>query len=48
MGSGKNLKQKKNKRSREVLGMMERIYSGAQYLEKERELRKCKGIIGGI
>ena len=48
MGSGKNLKQKKNKRSREVLGMMERIYSGAQYLEKERELRKCKGIIRGI
>ena len=29
MESGKNLKQKKNKRSREVLGVMERVYSRA-------------------
>jgi len=27
MRSRENIKQKKNKRSREVLGMMERIYS---------------------
>jgi len=43
MKSGKNIKQKKNKRNRETFSVVKRIYSRAQYLGKERELRKHKG-----
>ena len=44
MEDGKNTKQKKNKRSRKVLGMMEEVYNGKQYMGKEGRSEKCKGI----
>ena len=46
MRGGKNTKQKKNKRSRKVLGVMEGAYSGKQYMGKEGTSEKCKGIGG--
>ena len=48
MGGRKNIKQKKNKRSKKVLGMMEKIYSGAWLLGEERRLRKHRGGSGEI
>ena len=46
MEDGKNTKQKKNKRSRKVLGMMEGVYNGKQYMGKEERSEKCKEIGG--
>ena len=46
MGGGKNTKQKKNKRSRKVLGVMEEVYSRKQYMGKEGRSEKCEGIGG--
>ena len=46
MEGGKNTKQKKNKRSRKVLGAMKEVYSKKQYMGKEGRSEKCKGIGG--
>ena len=48
MGSRKSFKQEKDKGSREVFNMMERVYSRGRYLGKERKLEKCGGINRGI
>ena len=42
MGGGKNTKQKKNKKSGQVSSTMKGVYSGAEYMGKERNLRKHK------
>ena len=39
----KNTKQKKNKRSCKILGVMKNIYSRTQYMGKEERLREYKG-----
>ena len=48
MGSGENTKQKKNKRSNKVFGMMEGVYSRTEYIGEGRRLRKYKGSSRGI
>ena len=40
--SWKNTRWKKSKKSSEVLGMMESVYSEIWYLRKRGEFRKCK------
>ena len=47
-GDRENIEYKKNKRSGEVFSAMEGVYGGAQYLGKERRLRKCRGSTRGI
>jgi len=42
------IKQKKNKRSRQVFSVMEGVYSGIRYMGKEGRLRKYKGSIRRI
>ena len=42
MGSRENLEQKENKRSFQVFGMVEGVYSRVWYMEEEKELRKCE------
>ena len=42
MESRENIKQKKSTRSNEVFGVMERVYSREQYVEKGRGLKKYK------
>ena len=44
MGSQKNIKQEKNKGSREVFNIVEGIYSGRKHLGEEIKLKKCRKI----
>ncbi len=44
MGSGKGIKQEKDKRSREVPSKVERIYGGRRYLGEKRKLEKYRRI----
>ena len=44
MGGRKDIKQKKNKRSRKILGLMEKIYSGKWYMGEGRGFEKCKEV----
>ena len=44
MGSRKNIKQEKDKGSREVFDKVERIYGGRRYLGKERKLKKRRKV----
>ena len=44
MGSGKNTKQKKDKGSRKILGVIEGVYNGKQYIEEGGRFEKCKGL----
>ena len=48
MGSRENFKQEKDKWSRKVFGVMERIYSGGGYLGKKRKSKKCREVNKGI
>jgi len=48
VGDQENIKQKKNKRSKQVFSMVEGVYGGTQYLEKKGRLRKCKGSVRRI
>ena len=48
MGSRKNLKQKKNKRSRKVFSIMKEVYSKTEHMGKRGRFRKYKGSGGGI
>ena len=42
MGSRENLKQKKNKKSCKIFGIVEGVYSKAQQLEKRRRFEEYK------
>jgi len=42
VGSGENTKQKKNKRSNKVFGVMEGVYSRTGHMREGRRLRKYK------
>ena len=44
MGGRKNTKQKKNKGSRKVLGIVEGVYNRKQYMKKEERSEKCEEI----
>ena len=46
MGGGKNTKQKKNKGSRKVLGIVEGVYNRKRYMKKEGRSEKCEEIGG--
>ena len=48
MGGGKNIKQKKDERNREVFSKVERIYGGRKYVGEERKLKKCERTNRGI
>ena len=48
MRSQKNIKQEKNKGSRKIFNMVEGIYSGRGYLEKERKPKKRRRIDKGV
>ena len=48
MKSRKNIKQEKNKGSREIFDMVEGIYSGRRYLGKERKPKKRGRIDKGV
>ena len=37
-----NIKQKKNKRSTEVSGIIEKVHNRVQYIGKRKWFRKCK------
>ena len=48
MGGWENSKQIINKREEQILGIVERVYSRIQYLERKEKLGKCKKSSWGI
>ena len=47
-GISRETEKRRRKTNRGRRSVMEEVYGGAQYLRKERRLRKCKGSIRGI